>query len=393
MSTTSTRPRGELEHAVQSDPGAFRILTGDRPTGPLHIGHLFGTLENRVRLQELGVELLVLVADYQTITDRSRPRAAPARRRGARRRLPRSRHRSRPRDHLHAQPGARAEPAPAAVPEPDQRRRARAQSDRQGGDRPDRRRVDLRADVHLPRPPGRRHPLLPGESRPRRQGSAAPPRADTDDRAPVQRALQPREPLLPRARGAAQPDAAPARPRRPQDGQEPRQLDSARGERRRDGAAHPGGEDRLRAADHVRAGAPAGGLQPARDRCAVSRASAGGDRGRDRRRGVRGRSSASWSTLSSSTSGRSAAGVPSWRRILATCDPSSSEGTRSRGRSLPRRSGACRSSCTRPTDRAEQLALRGSGPHAVRRRRSRTSGRARRLPARRRLRASRAARA
>ncbi|HEY1479589.1 MAG TPA: tryptophan--tRNA ligase [Gaiellales bacterium] len=61
---------GALQHAVQRDPGSFRILTGDRPTGPLHIGHLFGTLENRVRLQDLGVELLVLIADYQTITDR-----------------------------------------------------------------------------------------------------------------------------------------------------------------------------------------------------------------------------------------------------------------------------------------------------------------------------------
>src|SRR6476619_457638 len=72
----TARNRG-LEHAVQSDPGSFRILTGDRPTGPLHIGHLFGTLENRVRLQELGVELLVLIADYQTITDRVAPVRLP----------------------------------------------------------------------------------------------------------------------------------------------------------------------------------------------------------------------------------------------------------------------------------------------------------------------------
>ena len=61
---------------MESDPGSFRILTGDRPTGPLHVGHLFGTLENRVRLQKLGVELLVLIADYQTITDRSPPRGS-----------------------------------------------------------------------------------------------------------------------------------------------------------------------------------------------------------------------------------------------------------------------------------------------------------------------------
>ena len=62
-----------LEAAVRRDPSAFRVLTGDRPTGPLHVGHYFGTLENRVRLQELGVELFVLIADYQTITDRDAP--------------------------------------------------------------------------------------------------------------------------------------------------------------------------------------------------------------------------------------------------------------------------------------------------------------------------------
>jgi tryptophanyl-tRNA synthetase len=55
-----------------------RVLTGDRPTGPLHLGHYFGTLENRVRLQDQGVELLVLVADYQTIIDRDSPASLPS---------------------------------------------------------------------------------------------------------------------------------------------------------------------------------------------------------------------------------------------------------------------------------------------------------------------------
>ena len=59
------------------EPAAHRVLTGDRPTGPLHLGHFFGTLENRVRLQELGAELLVLVADYQTIIDRDSPASLP----------------------------------------------------------------------------------------------------------------------------------------------------------------------------------------------------------------------------------------------------------------------------------------------------------------------------
>lgn len=65
----------------RSDPrsGVFaaRVLTGDRPTGQLHLGHLFGTLLNRVRLQAAGVDLMVLVADYQTITDRDSPASLP----------------------------------------------------------------------------------------------------------------------------------------------------------------------------------------------------------------------------------------------------------------------------------------------------------------------------
>jgi tryptophanyl-tRNA synthetase len=66
-----------LEPAIREAPGRFRVLTGDRPTGPLHVGHLFGTLLNRVRLQDLGVEVLVLIADYQTLTDRVAPTTLP----------------------------------------------------------------------------------------------------------------------------------------------------------------------------------------------------------------------------------------------------------------------------------------------------------------------------
>jgi tryptophanyl-tRNA synthetase len=54
-----------------------RVLTGDRPTGRLHLGHLFGTLLNRVALQEQGYEMFVLVADYQTITDRDSRSSLP----------------------------------------------------------------------------------------------------------------------------------------------------------------------------------------------------------------------------------------------------------------------------------------------------------------------------
>lgn len=45
-----------------------RILTGDRPTGKLHLGHYIGTLENRVRLQD-EYETFIMVADVQALTD------------------------------------------------------------------------------------------------------------------------------------------------------------------------------------------------------------------------------------------------------------------------------------------------------------------------------------
>ena len=46
------------------------VLTGERPTGVLHLGHLFGSIAERVRLQRLGVQSFVILADYQVITDR-----------------------------------------------------------------------------------------------------------------------------------------------------------------------------------------------------------------------------------------------------------------------------------------------------------------------------------
>lgn len=46
------------------------ILTGDRPTGKLHLGHYVGSLENRVKLQEdSNNELFIMVADQQALTD------------------------------------------------------------------------------------------------------------------------------------------------------------------------------------------------------------------------------------------------------------------------------------------------------------------------------------
>ena len=45
-----------------------RILTGDRPTGPLHIGHYFGALKDRVALQD-KYDTFVIIADVQALTD------------------------------------------------------------------------------------------------------------------------------------------------------------------------------------------------------------------------------------------------------------------------------------------------------------------------------------
>ena len=47
------------------------ILTGDRPTGRLHIGHFVGSLKNRVKLQNTGEfdEIYIMIADAQALTD------------------------------------------------------------------------------------------------------------------------------------------------------------------------------------------------------------------------------------------------------------------------------------------------------------------------------------
>ena len=45
------------------------MLTGDRPTGRLHIGHYFGSLKNRVKMQNEVDECYILVADVQALTD------------------------------------------------------------------------------------------------------------------------------------------------------------------------------------------------------------------------------------------------------------------------------------------------------------------------------------
>lgn len=69
MNAGAARPR---QGGAASNRGAGakpRILTGDRPTGPLHLGHYVGTLANRVRLQD-GYECFFIIADLHTLTTR-----------------------------------------------------------------------------------------------------------------------------------------------------------------------------------------------------------------------------------------------------------------------------------------------------------------------------------
>ncbi|MBM6907897.1 tryptophan--tRNA ligase [Collinsella intestinalis] len=67
---TAQKRSDQIAADLEKNPGAYRMLTGDRPTGRLHLGHYFGTLKRRVELQDKGVNTAVLIADYQVITDR-----------------------------------------------------------------------------------------------------------------------------------------------------------------------------------------------------------------------------------------------------------------------------------------------------------------------------------
>ena len=49
-----------------------RLLTGDRPTGRLHLGHYVGSLKNRVRLQH-QYESFFIIADLHTLTTKPEP--------------------------------------------------------------------------------------------------------------------------------------------------------------------------------------------------------------------------------------------------------------------------------------------------------------------------------
>src|SRR5262245_60427187 len=66
----SARRSQALWEDLPRNPAKYRVLTGERPTGPLHIGHLFGSVANRVHIQNLGATTFIVVADYQMINSR-----------------------------------------------------------------------------------------------------------------------------------------------------------------------------------------------------------------------------------------------------------------------------------------------------------------------------------
>ena len=60
----------EIKADLAVHPEKYTMLTGDRPTGRLHMGHYFSTIRERVALQNAGVTTRIIIADYQVITDR-----------------------------------------------------------------------------------------------------------------------------------------------------------------------------------------------------------------------------------------------------------------------------------------------------------------------------------
>ena len=64
------RRSDQIQEDLEVHPQSYNMLTGDRPTGRLHLGHYFGTIRERVRLQDMGVRTNIIIADYQVITDR-----------------------------------------------------------------------------------------------------------------------------------------------------------------------------------------------------------------------------------------------------------------------------------------------------------------------------------
>ena len=60
----------QIEADLDVNPDRYRMLTGVRPTGNMHLVHYFGTMHAWKPIQDRGVDTWILIADYQVITDR-----------------------------------------------------------------------------------------------------------------------------------------------------------------------------------------------------------------------------------------------------------------------------------------------------------------------------------
>ena len=113
------------------------ILTGDRPTGRLHVGHYVGSLKERVRLQNSGKfdEIYIMIADAQALTDNA-DNPEKVRQNVLQVALDYLAVGDRPRQgtHLHPVHGAGADRAELLLYEPRHRLPPAAQPHRQGGD-------------------------------------------------------------------------------------------------------------------------------------------------------------------------------------------------------------------------------------------------------------------
>ena len=157
------------------------ILTGDRPTGRLHVGHYVGSLKERVRLQNSGKfdEIYIMIADAQALTDNA-DNPEKVRQNVLQVAL----------DYL----AVGIDPAKAhifiqsMVPQLTElsfyyMNPPAAQPHRQGGDPAEELRVQHPGGLlHLPHQPGRGHHRLQGHYRPRRRGPAPHDRAVLRDR-------------------------------------------------------------------------------------------------------------------------------------------------------------------------------------------------------------------
>ena len=67
----SKKRSDDIRADLPQHPEKYTMLTGDRPTGRLHLGHYVGSLKRRVELQNSGKydEINILIADDQALTD------------------------------------------------------------------------------------------------------------------------------------------------------------------------------------------------------------------------------------------------------------------------------------------------------------------------------------